>query len=50
MLSELARQGIQAAQRRKNRTKLVNGFEVLPTGGRIITTDLVQRLLGETTT
>lgn len=47
MLSELARRGIQAARCHRRGTRLVNGFEVLPAGDRVVTTELVMRFLGE---
>lgn len=48
VLSELARLGIQAPRRATKRTRLVNGFEVLPAGDRVVTSELVQRILEET--
>lgn len=48
VLSELARRGIQAPRPAAKRGKLVNGFEVLPAGGRVVTPELVQRILEET--
>jgi hypothetical protein len=49
VLSELARRGIRAPRfQRKRRAKLVNGFEVLPAGNRVVTPELVHRILEET--
>jgi hypothetical protein len=44
MLSELARRGIQD-HGVKVRRKLVHGFEILPAQGRVVTPQLVQRIL-----
>ena len=48
VLSELARRGIQAPRPAPRRARLVNGFEVLPAGDRVVTPELVQRILEET--
>ncbi|HKC25465.1 MAG TPA: antitoxin [Thermoanaerobaculia bacterium] len=48
VLSELARRGIRAPPAEVKRARVVNGFEVLPAGGRVITAELVQRILEET--
>jgi hypothetical protein len=44
VLSELARRGIQD-HGGKMRRKTVHGFEILPAQGRIVTPQLVQRIL-----
>lgn len=48
VLSELARRGINAPRRESKAARVVNGFELLPAGGRVVTPELVQRLLDET--
>ena len=48
VLSELARRGIQAPRARRSASKPRNGFEVLPADGRVVTTELVERILDET--
>lgn len=48
VLSELARLGIQVLRHDSKKRKLVNGFEILPAGDRIVTTELVRRVLEET--
>jgi hypothetical protein len=45
VISELARETIRGV--RKGEGKLRNGFELLPRGGRIVTSELVERLLEE---
>ena len=44
VLSELARRGIQDYGG-KVRRKIVHGFEILPAQGRVVTPQLVQRIL-----
>jgi hypothetical protein len=44
VLSELARRGIQD-HGGKVRRKIVHGFEILPAQGRVVTPQLVQRIL-----
>jgi hypothetical protein len=44
VLSELARRGIQDHSG-KVRRKIVHGFEILPAQGRVVTPQLVQRIL-----
>jgi hypothetical protein len=48
VLSDLARRGINAPRRGSKPARVVNGFEVLPADGRVITPELVQRILDET--
>ena len=51
VLSELARRGIHAPRTPSvsaTSPTVMNGFEVLPAGGRVITPQLVQKLLDET--
>ena len=48
VLSELARRGIQAPYASRRGAKPRNGFQVLPAGGRVVTTELVERILDET--
>jgi uncharacterized heparinase superfamily protein len=46
VISELARRGIQ--NHRGNRSqKTINGFEVLPADGRVVTPQIVQEILEE---
>lgn len=47
VLSELARRGIHR-HRPRSRPKVVNGFEILPAAERIVTPELVQKILEET--
>ena len=46
VISELARRGIQI-HRGKTRQKIRNGFEILPANDRVITPQLVQKILEE---
>jgi predicted transcriptional regulator len=46
VISELARHGIQR-QHEKPIQKIRNGFEVLPAAGRVVTPQLVQKILEE---
>jgi hypothetical protein len=48
VLSELARRGIRAPAAAAERSRVRNGFEILPAAGRVVTSELVQRLLQET--
>ena len=48
ILSDLARRGINAPRPGSGPAQVVNGFELLPVGGRVVTPELVQRLLDET--
>jgi hypothetical protein len=48
VLSELARRGIRAPRASAPRARVENGFEVIPAGGRVVTSELVQRILEET--
>jgi hypothetical protein len=48
VLSELARRGIQAPLRGSRRPRIVNGFEVIPAGGRVVSDELVRAILEET--
>jgi hypothetical protein len=48
VLSDLARRGINAPRPGSKPARVVNGFELLPAGGRVVTPELVQRLLDET--
>ena len=48
VLSELARRGIQAPITPGRAAKPRNGFQVLPAGGRVVTPELVARILDET--
>jgi len=48
VLSEMARRGIKSpASESRGRARVVNGFEVIPAGGRLITPELIERLLEE---
>jgi len=46
IISDLARRGIQVPRKRQGR-RLVNGFEILPADDRVVTPQLVQKLLDE---
>ncbi len=46
MISEMARRGIQS-RHGKGSSKHRNGFEILPADKRVVTPDLVQKLLEE---
>ena len=48
VLSELARRGIHAPRTPFVSPTVVNGFEVLPAEGRVVTPQLVKKLLEET--
>ena len=54
VLSDLARRGIRSpredAGKSRMKTKVVNGFEILPAGDRVVTPELVERLLEESET
>jgi len=47
VISELARRGIQH-QRAPSVKKIVSGFEILPAENRVVTPELVQKILEET--
>ncbi len=47
LISEWARRGIWAPVDEPTEPRVVNGFEVLPARGRVITDELVRRLLEE---
>lgn len=48
VISELARRGIQAPRGTASRSRVVNGFEILPAAGRrLVTPELVTRILEE---
>ena len=49
IISEMARRGIQSRHRTPATAaaKLRNGFEILPARGRVITPELVEKLLDE---
>jgi hypothetical protein len=47
VLSDLARRGLRAPPRPAEAPRLENGFQVLPAGGRVVTAELVRRLLEE---
>lgn len=47
VISELARRGIQAPARSLRGRPGGSGFEVLPASGRLVTPELVQRILEE---
>ena len=47
VISDLARKGIQMPALPTAGTKLVNGFEVSPSQDRVVTPELVQKLLEE---
>ena len=47
VLSDLARRGISAPRSKAKGAKVVNGFEILPAGDRVVTPELVGRLLEE---
>jgi hypothetical protein len=44
VLSDLARRGINAPRTARRPARVVNGFEVLAAGGRVMTPELVHRL------
>lgn len=46
VISDLARRGIQQ-HRGKSTRKILNGFEILPADGRVVTPQLVQKILEE---
>jgi hypothetical protein len=46
VISELARKGIQSHSG-KSTSKVLHGFEILPADGRIITPQLVQKIMEE---
>ena len=46
IISELARRGIHLAHGKPGK-KIVNGFEVLPAADRVVTSQLVQKILEE---
>jgi len=48
VISDLARKGIHAPHPRSAKRKIVNGFEVLPAENRVVTPQLVQKILEET--
>jgi len=48
VLSELARRGFQVPITPGRSAKPRNGFQVLPAGGRVVTPELVARILDET--
>ena len=48
VITELARRGLHAPAPAKERAQVRNGFEVLPPAGRVVTPELVERLLDET--
>ncbi len=48
VISDLARRGINAPRRGSKPARVKNGFELLPAGGRVVTPEMVQRLLDET--
>jgi hypothetical protein len=48
VLSELARRGIHCPPATTEAPRFENGFEILPAGGRVVTPELVQRILEET--
>jgi hypothetical protein len=48
VISELARRGLHAPASGTRQAQVRNGFEVLPAGGRVVTPELVERLLDET--
>jgi hypothetical protein len=47
ILSELAREGLVAVRSTAAEPRLVNGFEVLPAGGRVVTSELVRKMMDE---
>ena len=47
VISELARRGIHLHRHRAAK-KVVNGFEILPAAERVVTPELVQKILEET--
>lgn len=47
IISELARSGIHGRAGSKARRKIVNGFEVMPAAERVVTPQLVQKILDE---
>lgn len=51
VISEVFRRGLHAtppAASRKSGSKVAGGFEVIPAGGRVVTSELVRRLRDET--
>lgn len=47
VISELARRGIHGAGTKSSKAGIRNGFQVLPADGRLITPQLVQKILDE---
>jgi hypothetical protein len=47
ILSELAREGLVSIRSGSAEPQLVNGFEVLPAGGRVVTSERVRQLMDE---
>jgi hypothetical protein len=50
ILSDLARKALTAAESGDASPVVVNGFEVLPAGGRVVTAELIQKLIEESET
>lgn len=48
LISEWARRGIRAPLESTTEPLLVNGFEVLPADGRVVTSELVHQIFEET--
>ena len=45
VLSELARKALTSADPAQGKPVVINGFEVLPAGNRVVTAELVQKLI-----
>jgi hypothetical protein len=48
VISELARRGLHAPAAVERGAQVKNGFEILPAAGRVVTPELVERLLDDT--
>lgn len=47
ILSELAREGLVSVRGASTETRVVNGFEILPADGRVVTPERVRQLMDE---
>lgn len=48
LISEWARRGIRALLESTTERLLLNGFEVIPSNGRVVTSELVRQIIEET--
>jgi hypothetical protein len=48
LISEWARRGIRVRADKSSEPTVLNGFEVLPAEGRVVTSELVRQLIEET--